>query len=57
MAIAAAVACGLFNIVASIYKPFSVYAFGCVVECFKFLNRSKILTSSSSLEFEEFRRK
>ena len=46
MAIVAAVACGLFKIVASIYKPFSVKAFGCTVECFRFLNRWKFSTSS-----------
>jgi hypothetical protein len=40
------VALGLFRIVASIYKPFSVNALIGAVECFNESNRSKILTSS-----------
>jgi len=38
---------GLFRIVASIYKAFSVKAVGKTVECLRELNRSKFLTSSA----------
>ena len=45
---------GLFRIVANIYNPLSVNAFGLTVECFICLNRSKISTGSAPISTIEF---